>query len=254
MIVLHYIKRYQYTIAIVFFTLVAYILATDILGLLDATLFPGIQRIGIAFYVSRRELLQGFLSSLGLLLPSYLLALLFGITLGLVVGWYQPLRRNLVPLFRGLSSVPPTLFIPYAIALLPTFWSSSVFIIFIGAFWPIFMGTIHGVVLVEDRYLDNARTLGLHGFRLLRKVIFPAALPMIFSGAGMAMVFTFIMLTVAEMFGVKSGMGFFIQHHADFFDYAKVLAGMIFMATFIVIVMAIFDMIQNRMLHWVIKR
>ncbi len=67
------------------------------------------------------------------------------------------------------------------------------------------MGTIHGVTLLEERYLDNASALGLGGFRLMRKVIFPGALPMIFSGAGMALVFSFILLTVAEMFGAKAG-------------------------------------------------
>jgi NitT/TauT family transport system permease protein len=144
--------------------------------------------------------------------------------------------------------------IPYAIAVLPTFWLSSAFIIFAGAFWPILMGTIHGVVLLEERYLDNARTLGLGGFRLLTKVIFPGALPMIFSGAGMALVFSFILLTVAEMFGAKSGMGHFIQYYADFSDYPKVLAGMLFMSLVIILIMELFDLVQRRSLHWTGKR
>jgi NitT/TauT family transport system permease protein len=116
------------------------------------------------------------------------------------------------------------------------------------------MNTIHGVVLIEERYLDNARTLGLSGTRLLRRVVFPAALPHIFSGAGMALVFSFILLTVAEMFGAKAGMGYFIQYYADFSDYPKVLAGMLFMSLVIICVMELFDLVQRRSLHWTGKR
>jgi NitT/TauT family transport system permease protein len=150
--------------------------------------------------------------------------------------------------------MPPTMYIPYTIAVLPTFWTASVFIIFIGAFWPILMGTIHGVVLIEQRHLDNARMLNLKGIGLLRRVIFPAALPSIFSGASIALVFSFILLMVAEMFGSTSGLGYFIQQQADFSEYSKVLAALIFMSIFITIVMALFDLIQRRSLHWLDKR
>lgn len=250
---IRFLKEYCYSIAIVGTLLFLYELATA-QGLLKKTLYPRIPEIVTALVSSLPDLMDGLVSSLGLLLPSYLLALVVGIVGGLVVGWYGPVRRNLLPIFRGISPVPPTLYIPYAIAIFPTFWLSSAFVIFIGSLWPVLMGTVHGVVLLEEKYLDNARTLGLSGFKLLRKVVFPAALPMIFNGAGVALVFAFVLLTVAEMFGVKSGMGFFIQHHADFFEYSKVIAGMIFMSTAIILIMVFFDRIQNRMLYWTTKR
>ncbi len=232
----------------------AYELATDVTGWLEPVLFPGLVRIVPAFRESLPRLLDGLLNSFGLLLPSYLLALILGISLGLFVGYHPTLKKVLMPIFRGISPIPPTMLIPYAISILPTFWLSSAFIIFAGAFWPILLGTIHGVVLLEERYLDNARTLGLKGGRLLCKVVFPGALPHIFSGAGMALVFSFILLTVAEMFGAKSGMGYFIQYYADFSDYPKVLAGMLFMSAFIIIVMTLFDAFQRRALHWTARR
>jgi NitT/TauT family transport system permease protein len=228
--------------------------ATDVTGWLEPVLFPGLVRIIPAFREAFPRLLEGLVSSFGLLLPSYFLALTLGVSLGLFIGYRPGLKTMLMPIFRGISPIPPTMLIPYAISILPTFWLSSAFIIFAGAFWPILMGTIHGVVLLEERYLDNARTLGLKGGRLLWKVIFPGALPHIFAGAGMSLVFSFILLTVAEMFGAKSGMGYFIQYYADFSDYPKVLAGMIFMSGFIIIVMTLFDTIQRRTLHWTGKR
>lgn len=70
----------------------------------------------------------------------------------------------------------------------------------------------------------------------------------------MALVFSFILLTVAEMFGAKAGMGHFIQYYADFSDYPKVLAGMLFMSLVIVLIMELFDLLQRRLLHWTGKR
>lgn len=249
-----FLKRYLYLSLIIIGLILSYIVVTDILHILDAGLFPSILKIISAAYESRNELVEGVISSSLLLLPSYLLALVLGISTGLVVGWYAALRKNLLPLFRGASSIPPTLLIPYSIALLPTFWLASSCIIFIGCFFPICLGTIHGVVLIEERYLDNAKTLNLKGFRLLHKIILPASLPAIFSGASTALIFAFILLTISEMFGVKSGIGFFIQHYAEFFDYARVLAGLVVVAFFIIAIMTVFDKIQQHMLYWTIKK
>lgn len=250
----HALKKYGRSIAVILVLVAAFELVTDVTGWLEPVLFPGLSRILPELLRCLPKLGQGLISSLGLLLPSYLLALVLGIAGGLLVGCSTPLRMTLMPLFRGISPIPPTMLIPYAIAILPTFWLSSAFIIFAGAFWPVLMGTIHGVTLLEERYLDNASTLGLRGFRLFRTVVFPGALPMIFNGAGMALVFSFILLTVAEMFGAKSGMGHFIQYYADFSDYPKVLAGMIFMSLVIVLIMELFDLVQRRTLFWTGKR
>lgn len=248
------IKRYRGAAAVILLLVLLFQAATDWSGWLEPVLFPGLSKILPAFVKSLPKLVSGFGSSMGMLVPSYFLALVLGVGGGLVVGSSIWLRGVLMPVFRGVSPIPPTMLIPYAIAILPTFWLSSAFIIFAGAFWPILMGTIHGVVHLEERYLENARTLGLHGFRLYRKVVLPGALPMIFSGAGMALVFSFILLTVAEMFGAKSGMGHFIQYNADFSDYPKVLAGMLFMSLVIILIMELFDLVQRRVLHWTGKR
>jgi len=249
-----FLKKYRYVLMIISITALLYEVVTDGLRIADPTLFPGLPKIALALYASKYLLLQGIISSLGLLVPSYLLALVVGITCGIIIGWYKPLRENLGPLFNGLSPIPPNLYTPYAIALMPTFYLSSTTIIFIGCLWPILMHTIQGVVLIEEKYIDNARTLGLKGFKLLHKVVLPAALPMIFSGAGTSLIFSFILLTVAEMFGVKSGLGFFVLYYADFFDYPRVLAGMFVMSTLIMCILWLFGVVERRMLFWTIKR
>ena len=233
---------------------VFYSLLTDVAGALDPMLFPGWKVIVPAFIKSIGALFTGFYYSMRLLLPAFVSAVITGIGIGLFVGMRPRLKRLLMPLFRALNPIPPTMLIPYAIAVLPTFWLSSAAIIFIGVFWPVLMSTLHGIYLLEPRWLDNAACLELRGWKLIRKVILPGAMPQIFAGIGSGLIFSFILLTVAEMFGAKAGMGFFVQYYADFAEYDRVLAGIIFLSLVVMIIMALYDLIQRKVLFWTVKR
>jgi NitT/TauT family transport system permease protein len=152
---------------------------------------------------------------------------------------------------RLAAPIPPTIYIPYAIALLPTFRTAAGFVVFIGAFWPIFLNTTAGAGALPQRYRDNARILGLHGFEYLRRVVFPAALPHIFSGLGVGLVFSFIMLTVAELFGASAGLGRFIQLYADYADYPRMVAGILYTSVVVLLTMELLERIKRRALFWV---
>jgi len=240
---------------LVFAALVAlYALLTDGLSLLNRVIFPGWQKIIPDALRSGPLLLRGLLSSLGLLLPSVLAASLTGIGLGLLVGLRPKAKMVLLPLFRALNSLPSTMLIPYAIAVLPTFWLSSFTIIYLGVLWPVLMNTLHGIAMLEPRWLDNAACLNLKGWRLVRKVVLPGAMPQIFAGINAGLIRSFLLLTVAEMFGTKAGLGFFIQYYADFAEYGRVIAGMIFLSAVVVALMGFFDLGKRRMLFWTEKR
>lgn len=241
--------------AAVFASLVAlYAVLTDATRTLDPVLFPGWTVILPEMARSSGELLKGLYYSLRLLLPSLAAAVFSGIGVGVAVGMRPKVKTVLMPLFRALNPFPPTMLIPYAIAVLPSFWLSSAAIIFIGVFWPVLMSTLHGIAMLEPRWIDNARCLGLRGRKLIFKVILPGAMPQIFSGIGSGLIFSFILLTVAEMFGAKAGLGFFVQYYADFAEYGKVLGGIVFMSLVVVLIMAVFDRIQRRVLYWTQKR
>ena len=239
----------------VFAVLIAlYAVLTDLTHALDPVLFPGLGVILPEMARSSGELLKGFLYSMRLLIPSLAAGILAGVACGLAVGMHPKVKLVLMPLFRALNPVPPTMLIPYAIAVLPSFWLSSAVIIFLGVFWPVLMSTLHGVVMLEPRWIDNARCLQLTGRKLIFKVILPGAMPQIFAGIGSGLIFSFILLTVAEMFGAKAGMGFYVQYYADFAEYGKVLGGIIFLSVVVILLMTIFDRIQRRVLYWTNKR
>ncbi|MGE5490237.1 MAG: ABC transporter permease [Actinomycetota bacterium] len=196
------------------------------------------------------ELWTGTLSSFSILLPGFFLATVLGIVSGLAVGTSKRLQNSFLPFAKVAAPVPPTVYIPYAIAILPTFKLSAIFVVFIGAFWPIFQNAAAGAHALEARYRDNARILGLTGFEYQRRVVFPAALPHIFSGMAVGLGFSFILLTVAELFGANAGLGRFVQYYADFADYPRMVAGILYTGLVTWLAMTLLDNLKRRALFW----
>ena len=218
--------------------------------LLDPFLFPAPGKVFAVFAKDYAVMYRGLISSFAILLSGYLLAVVVAVPLALVIGWRKRAFNVAYPIAKAVSPIPPTVYLPYAIVLLPTFSSASIFVIFIGAFWPIFVGTVHGVFSVDPRIINSARTLGLKEHVMLRRVVLPAALPSIFSGATIALILSFITLTVAEMIAATSGLGWYIEYQHQYANYDKVIAGMILMGACVVVVMWFFDRIQNYFLRW----
>ncbi|MCM8624381.1 ABC transporter permease [Accumulibacter sp.] len=231
--------------------LVAWFLAAAYLPLGKNPLIPAPPVVLEALADSLPELWEGTLSSFTILLPGFGLATVLGILSGLAVGTSGRLQDAFLPFARVAAPVPPTVYIPYAIAVLPTFKLSAIFVVFIGAFWPIFQNAVAGAHSLEQRYRDNARILGFTGFEYYRRVVFPAALPHIFSGMAVGLGFSFILLTVAELFGANAGLGRFVQYYADFGDYPRMVAGILYTGAVTFLAMTLLEAARTRALFWV---
>lgn len=230
--------------------LFAWFIASAYLPLGDNPLLPSPLLTAQALRDSLPELWAGTLSSLTILVPGFALASALGILSGLAVGTSPRLHRVFLPFAKVAGPVPPTVYIPYAIAILPTFKLSAIFVVFIGAFWPVFQNSVAGANALEQRYRDNARILGLSRFEYQRRVVFPAALPHIFSGMSVGLAFSFILLTVAELFGANAGLGRFVQYYADFADYPRMLAGIAYTGLVTFLAMSLLDRFRQRALFW----
>jgi NitT/TauT family transport system permease protein len=230
--------------------LLAWWVASVYLPLGDNPLLPSPLITADALWESLPELWAGTLSSLTILIPGFALATLLGIVSGLAVGTSARLQRIFLPFAKVAGPVPPTVYIPYAIAILPTFKLSAIFVVFIGAFWPIFQNSVAGAHALEQSYRDNARILGLTRFEYQRRVVFPAALPHIFTGMAVGLAFSFILLTVAELFGANAGLGRFVQYYADFADYPKMVAGILYTGLVTFLAMTLLDRVRRRSLFW----
>ena len=236
--------------AIVLGTLLAWHLATARYGLLDRMLFPTPEAVLKMFVAELPDMLKGLANSLILLVSGYLLALVTALPLGLLVGWRARLFHAVNPITKILGPIPPIVYIPYAITLLPSFRSASIFVIFIGAFWPIFINTVQGVFNIPRGLLDSARVLNLRERTLLWQVILPGAMPSVCTGATLALVFAFVLLAAAELIGATSGVGWYIRNFADFADYERVITGIIFMGIVVTVITWVTERGEKRLLRW----
>jgi NitT/TauT family transport system permease protein len=238
---------------IIFFIIliIAWQAVSELASVQKRFLFPSFLTIAHALYSSLPELLKGTYSSFLILVPGYLLAVAAGITSGIIVVNTPWLNRAFMPFARVAAPIPPTIYIPYAIALLSTFRGASILVVFIGAYWPIFLNTAAGAAAVPSQYRDDARILGLSHSEYLRRVVLPASLPHSFSGMGVGLALSFIMLTVAELFGANAGLGRFVQYYADYADYPRMVAGIIYTGFITFGAMELLERIKRRILFWV---
>lgn len=237
-------------VAIMFGFLLLWHLATLRFGLLDPMLIPAPQAILDLFVKELPDMVNGLWGSLYLLVAGFALALITAVPLGLLIGWHARLFHAVHPFTKVLGTIPPVVYIPYAIHFLPSFKTASVIVIFIGAFWPLFTNTLSGVFNVPRSLIDSARVLNLSLRTMLFRVILPAALPSIFSGVALGLGFAFLLLIAAEVIGGSSGIGWYVHNFADFADYPRVIVGIVFIGIVVTAITAATERLERQLLRW----
>ncbi len=166
-------------------------------------------------HLSPGELLRHVSVSLGRIAGGFLLAALAGVALGVACGWYRVLGRVLRPLIDCLRPIPPLAWIPMAIIWFGLGEASKWFVIFLGAFFPIFTNAWRGMVSIPPEILRAARTMDVDGPALLFKVAVPAALPDIATGLRVGFGLAFGILVAAELIAADSGMGYLVMQSRE---------------------------------------
>lgn len=141
----------------------------------------------------------------------YSIAAVVGIAVGIIVGLNQRIAKGLDPVFQVLRTVPPLAWVPIALAALQQNQPAALFVIFITAVWPILINTAVGVRQIPQDYNNVAQVLQLPRKEYFFKILFPAALPYIFTGLRIAIGLAWLAIIAAEivMSGIV-GIGFFI--------------------------------------------
>lgn len=172
------------------------------------------------------ELIQDAASSLYRVVVGFLIALVLALPLGLCMGAMPRLYRLFNPLVQLLRPIPPIAYIPMAILWFGLGNPPALFLIALGAFFPVLMSTIAGVRQVDDIYVRAARSMGAGNAALFARVILPAATPHILSGVRIGIGTAFIVVIVAEMIAVNDGLGFRILEAREFMWSDKIIGGM----------------------------
>ncbi len=180
----------------------------------------------------------------------FALAIVIGIPLGLLIGKVKIIRQLLDPTLSLLRPIPVTAWLPLSMIFFGLGPRSAVFLVFLGAFYPILLNTIFGVRSVDPRLFEAASMLGCDGSRMFRQVVLPAAMPGIFNGLRLAHGFAWILIVVGEMTGVPTGLGSVIMDGRTLSRTDMVITGMIIIGIAGFLTDRIIVCINNWMLRW----
>ncbi|MBC3811573.1 ABC transporter permease [Undibacterium aquatile] len=188
---------------------------------------------------SMYRVLVGFVVGAGLALP-----------LGLAMGSSQRVYAWMNPLMQVLRPIPPIAYIPLSILWFGLGNPPAIFLIAIGAFFPVLMNTIAGVRHVDGIYIRAARNLGASQSTMFVRVMLPAAVPYILSGVRIGIGTAFIVVIVSEMIAVNNGLGFRILEAREYFWSDKIIAGMISIGMLGLAIDLAMNKLNNYLLRW----
>ncbi len=225
-------------------------LASTKLALTPSVIVPTPEEVFNVFYTSYDTLWDNVVSSTTLLMIGYVGGIFFGVVLGVICGWVPRLREMFYPIANVMAPIPPTVFAPYLVVLMPSFRAASACIILLGVFWPQFLNMVLRVSSLDPKLMDNARALCVTGWTMIRKIILPYVMPGVLQGLRVSLTTAFLMLTFAEMIGATAGIGFYITNSNIYANYAAVIAGIIVCGIVVTVLSALAAWVQRRFTVW----
>ncbi len=180
----------------------------------------------------------------------FFLAVALALPLGLLIGRVPLIRELLDPTLQALRPIPVTAWLPLSMIFFGLGPKAAIFLVFLGAFYPILLNTTFGVRAVEARLFEAAVMLGCSGSAMFRKVVLPAAMPSIFTGLRLGHGFAWILIVVGEMTGVPQGLGAMIMDGRSLARTDLVIAGMLVIGAAGYMSDRVLVALNNRVLRW----
>jgi NitT/TauT family transport system permease protein len=173
-----------------------------------------------------------------------------GIALGYGFGRSRLLAEVFEPIIIALNGIPRTALAPLFIVWLGIGLWSKVGVVFLLTFFLNFFNTYTGMRQMDQEYVDLAGLMGVRGWKLTLKVIFPAISPYVFTGLRTSIPFAVIGAIVGEFVAATEGVGFFIRMSAGIFRTADVFVGIIILMVMVIIMDKIAEAVERRALRW----
>src|SRR3990170_8783215 len=176
-----------------------------------------------------------------------------GIALGYGFGRSRLLAEVFEPIIIALNGIPRTALAPLFIVWLGIGLWSKVGVVFLLTFFLNFFNTYTGMRQMDKEYVDLASLMGVKGWKLTFKVIFPAISPYVFIGIRTSIPFSVIGAIVGEFVAATEGVGFFIRMSAGIFRTADVFVGIIVLMLMVIAMDKVAESIEKRVLQWQVR-
>ena len=221
--------------------------------------------------LSMGSLLENILISLWRVLIGFILSVVIAVPLGIIMGYNQTVFNLFNQSLGLIRPIPPLAWVPLVLAwfgiaslanllgiqsgkaylYLRNIKLSMIFIIFIGAFFPVLTSAIYGVQSVRKILIDSALVLGAAPYQVFRKILLPAALPSIVNGMRIGLGVAWMCLVSAEMLpGSIAGVGYLITHAYTVARTEIVVAGMVSIGIIGTILDTVFRLLADRKFSW----
>ena len=250
--VIGYLKHltHKYT-AILVFIILWQVLPT--IGIINPIFVPTPTTIAATIWglLVSGELITDILASMWRVLAAFALALVVGLSVGLLLGgFFKSVEKAVNPLLQMISQANPFTLLPVFIAFLGIGEISKIAFIYFVTQWPIIFNTVTGITNVDPVLVKLARTAGLSKFQMFWKVLLPASLPTVFTGIRMAAVFSLFMLIGAEMLGSTAGLGYLVMQAEGVMNYPVMYAAIVVTAIFGIVFMYAITLVEKHLTSW----
>jgi ABC-type nitrate/sulfonate/bicarbonate transport system permease component len=222
-------------------------------GLISPKVFPGPIAVVETAVTNLQftRVLQHIGASLFRVFVGFAIGVSTGVILGVICGWYPWIGTIIRTPIELLRPVPPLAWIPLAIIWFGLGTSSKIFIIFMGAFFPVFTNTLTGVLGVDATIIRAGQMMGLRNWRLLLKVAFPMTLPDITTGMRLGWSYSFGAMVAAEIIAADTGLGYLVMHGRELGLIGIIMFGIALIALLNLLTDYIIqDVVLKRYLRW----
>ena len=182
------------------------------------------------------------------------MAIIIGVPLGLLMGWWTYADRFIRPIFELVRPVPPIAWIPLVVVWMGVGLKAKALIIFFTAFVPCVINSYTGIKLTSQVLIDVSRTFGAPNWLIFWKIGIPSSLPMVFAGIRVALGNSWSTLVAAEMLAASAGLGYMIQIGRTVARPDIVIVGMVVIGAIGAILSAILSRCERYFLRWKVNR
>lgn len=183
-------------------------------------------------------------------LVGFIAATVFGLALGIVVGWSRPIYAGLYPILIGFNSIPKVAVVPVLILWFGIGTVPAIITAFLISFFPIVVNVATGLATTEPELEDVLRALGASKLDIMRKVGIPRSLPYFFGSLKVAITLAFVGAVVSETVGANKGVGYLMLNAQASFQVALVFAGLIALAVLGIVLYGATALIERRFTRW----
>ncbi|MBU7007998.1 ABC transporter permease [Phosphitispora fastidiosa] len=202
-----------------------------------------------------KTLLQIVWASLLIVIKACVLSFIAAVPMGILMGSVEKLKSYFDSIIEMIRPIPPLAWIPLAYVIFANTGSPTeyvqIFTVFIGAFFPVLLNTIHGISMVNRIHIEAARTMGSSSRQVLIRVMLPGALPAIFSGIRVGFGVGWMCIVAAEFVGGKLGIGYYIwSSYSVGGRTAEIISGMVAIGIVGSLINWIILFLEKRLIPW----